>query len=275
MVDCNRPFPATASLNLLVETCTVALSALNEDATDIADYPTADISVLRTDFISLLSILYAATTKVALSLKPSDPHHKASLVPLKDLTNNVSALVHSVRLIRRQEGFTIAKEYEVTTRDAVTAIRSLAQTLLSSSSNSTASEEYLMKAGGVHEIIEAARKPGVLSTNNREAVRKMWQRDHGSLVDGFEEIKEICEPSEDQGHDEDDEDFFDDGWAELDASSKQKLSPREIQRAEKVRTTSTRFLVNKLTISARYAPSRNSVSCCTSASLATPSPPHH
>ncbi|KAF8964683.1 hypothetical protein BDZ97DRAFT_1904344 [Flammula alnicola] len=221
---------ATLSLVLLVESCNAAVKGLSEEANDIGDYPTSDFTILRTDFISLLSILYAATTKVALSLKPSAPQHKASLVPLKDISNNVAALVHSIRLMRLKEGVTVVREYESVAHNVISSIRALGQTLQSSPSDGTASEEYLVRTGEVHELIDTARKSGGLSLNNRDAVRKIWLRDHDSLVDGAEEIQEMCKPSSA----DEEEGAFDDGWEELGISSNQKLSPAELDRTAKV-----------------------------------------
>ncbi|KDR81609.1 hypothetical protein GALMADRAFT_239668 [Galerina marginata CBS 339.88] len=223
---------ATLSLTLVQESCTAALSALSESVHD-PDYPTAAFSTLRTDFLSLLSILYAATTKVALSLKPSAPHHKASLIPLKDLSNNVAALVHSIRLMRLQEGVTVLEEYVTVARNVISAIRSLSQTLLQDD-EANPTEEYLIRTGEVHELIENVRKSGGLSLNNRDAVRRLWARELDSLLDGYAEIQEICKPSESSDQDVEEEDAFDDGWEELGLSSDQKLSSTEADRAAKV-----------------------------------------
>jgi len=221
---------ATSLLTLLVESCTAALNAFSLSE-GLEDHLSADFSTLRTDFISILSILYSATTKIALSLKPSSPQYKASLVPLQDVSNNVAALVHSIRLMRVREGTTVLKEYENIAQNVVIAVRSLAQCLLDES-RGNANEEYLVKTGEVHELIDRVRKPGGLSLNNRDAVRRSWLQDSGSLADAYEEIQEICKAAD---LDVEDEEEFGDGWDELGISSDKKLSASELDRAQKVR----------------------------------------
>ncbi|KAF4614908.1 hypothetical protein D9613_003055 [Agrocybe pediades] len=225
---------ATLALTLLVESCTAALNSLtSREGPD--DHPSVDFPTLRTDFISILSIIHAATTKIALSLKPSSPTHKASLVPLKDITNNVAALVHSIRLMRFREGVTIMKEYENLARNVITAVQSLAQTLLVDGAGGSG-EDYLVQTGEVHETIDRARKPGGLSLDNRDAVRRSWTSDHGSLVDAYEELQDICKAADSSAEGDDDEDQLGDGWDELGFSSDKKLSASELDRAQKVQS---------------------------------------
>lgn len=223
-------------MTLVLESCNNALTALSEQKGDSEDYPTTDFATLRTDFISLLSIIHSAVTKVALSLKPTSPQHKASLVPLRDLTNNVAALVHSIRLMRQKQGLTVMKEYESVAKNVISAIRSLVQSLLSPPvDQSLSTKEYLVRTGEVHEIIDRVRKAGGLSLSNRDAVQKIWLQDHDSLQDGAEEIKEMCKSAGSNTENEDEDgDAFYDGWEELGVDSNRKLSPDELDRAEKV-----------------------------------------
>jgi hypothetical protein len=227
---------ATLSLTLVLESCNNALTALSEQSDDNEGYPTADFITLRTDFISLLSIIHSAATKVALSLKPTSPQHKASLVPLRDLTNTVAALVHSIRLMRRKQGLTLMKEYESVAENVISAIRSLVQSLLSPPvDQSLSTKEYLVRTGEVHEIIDRVRKAGSLSLSNRDAVQKIWLQDYDSLQDGAEEIKGMCKPAGSNTENEDEDgDVFYDGWEELGVDSNRKLSLDELDRAEKV-----------------------------------------
>ncbi|KAF8163300.1 hypothetical protein B0H34DRAFT_795026 [Crassisporium funariophilum] len=233
---------ARLALDLVLENCKAALSALAQAGTEASqkqdNHASTDFATLRTDFLSILSLLHAASTKIALVLKPSSPQHKAALVPLRDISNNVAALVHSIRLMRQDQGATLLKDYEFVARNVIGAIESLTQTFLtnhaSTSNTVKAMEDYLVRTGGVHDLIDMARKPGALPLTNREAVRKRWQQDHDSLVDGAEEIQEICATV---GPDElEADDFADDGWDELGLASKQTLSAVELDRAEKVRS---------------------------------------
>jgi len=180
-------------------------------------------------FLSLLSLIHASSTKVALALKPSSPQYKAALTPLKDLSNNVAALVHSIHLMRRDQSATVLKEYTSLVQTVIEAVESLAQMVLDGSET----EEYLVRTGTVHDLIDMARKPGGLSLTSRDAARKRWLQNHESIVDGAEEIQQLCKPASSEDL-EDDDDFIDDGWEELGISSTIKLSSAELDRTEKV-----------------------------------------
>ena len=227
-------FLARNALALVVENCKAALIAIDEEAQD--SYPSSDFPTLRKDFLSLLSLIHASSTKVALALKPSSPQYKAALSPLKDLSNNVAALTHSIRLMRRGQSATILKEYTSLLQNVIGAIESLAQMFLDPTT--TATEEYLIRTGTIHDLIDIARKPGGLSMTSRDAVRKRWLQNHESIVDGAEEIQQICNPTDTQG-----DDFIDDGWEELGINST-TLSPSELDRTEKVGSSSFPSLNN-------------------------------
>ena len=198
-----------------------------------SSYPSSDFPTLRIDFLSLLSLIHASSTKVALALKQPSPQYKASLTSLKDLSNNVAALVHSICLMRRDQSATLLKEYTSLVQNVVWAVKSLAQTFLDSTA--TATEEYIVRAGTIHDLIDMARKPGGLSMTSRDAVRKKWLQNHESIVDGAEEIQQVCSPKDD--------DFIDDGWEELGINS-EKLSPPELDRTEKVGSSSFPSFIN-------------------------------
>jgi hypothetical protein len=212
------------SLSLLVENCKAALVAIDNSDELAQETTSTDFPTLRRDFLSLHSLIHASSTKVALALKPSSPQYKAALTPLKDLSNNVAALIHSIRLMRRDQSTTILKEYTSLAQNVIGAVESLAQMFLDSTATAT-EEFYLVRTGTIHDLIDMARKPGGLSVTSREAVRKRWLQNHESIVDGAEEIQQICSPEGD--------DFIDDGWEELGINST-KLSPSELDRTEKV-----------------------------------------
>lgn len=221
---------ARNALTLVVQNCKAALIAIdNSDEPAQDSYPSSDFPTLRKDFLSLLSLMHASSTKVALALKPSSPQYKAALTPLKDLSNNVAALIHSIRLMRRDQSATILKEYTSLVQNVIGAVESLVQMFLDSS---TATEEYLVRTGTIHDLIDMARKPGGLSMTNRDAVRKRWLQNHESIVDGAEEIQQVCSPKDTEG-----DYFIDDGWEELGINST-KLSLSELDRTEKVGSSS-------------------------------------
>ncbi|KAF6765202.1 hypothetical protein DFP72DRAFT_335888 [Ephemerocybe angulata] len=219
------------SLTVLKETCNDALASIAAAdgvvPDDLSDLQDSDFTVIRKDFISLLAYLYSATTKTALSLKPSSPTYSASLTPLKDLSTNVSRLSSNVRLVRKEHGATVLKELQSSAQTVVSAIQNLAQTLLTVSSPEKEGEEYLAKVGEIHHAIEQIRGTGGLSNNNVAAVHKVWLADQASLVDALQELKEIAESGED-GED------FDDGWNELGVEPSPKLTEEELRRLNKV-----------------------------------------
>lgn len=144
--------------------------------------------------------------------------------------------------MRVKEGSTVTQEYEKVARGVINAVRSLGITLTSSSKTSTGStQEYLVRTGEIHELIDTVKKSDGLSLNNCDAVRRIFTRDHESLKDAAEELQEICKPMDENGSDDDGEDDFDDGWTELGISSNNKLSPSELSVAEKVSFVSVRF----------------------------------
>ena len=228
---CNLMTPFNLELNLVVESCKAALIAIDNDEPAHDSYPSSDFPTLRKDFLALLSLIHASSTKVALALKPSSPQYKAALIPLKDLSNNVAALVHSIRLMRRDQSATMLKEYTSLVQTVIGAVEYLAQTFLDSTGG-TVSEEYLVRTGTVHDLIDMARRPGSLSLTSRDAVRKRWQQNHESIVDGAEEIQQVCRPA--SSEDPEADDFIDDGWEELGINPTEKLSPTELERTEKV-----------------------------------------
>lgn len=203
----------------------------NRDSNSRTDNP-SDLHTVLADFISLLSLLHGATTKIALSLKPSSPAYNAALIPLKEIADRVPALSHVISLIDQSYGATLLKEVEFITIDVLESIKSLTQTLLETTKLNTTSigtntEMYLVRTGAVHDTIEKARAQNGVSRENLAAVRKLWVRDHDSLIDALEEAREICD-SVDSLSDE-----SDNGWDELGIST-EKLKPAELERANKV-----------------------------------------
>jgi hypothetical protein len=218
------------TLNLVGETCSAALRAFVDETHVDDDHPAiVDFTTLRTDFLSILSLLYAASTKVALALKPgASDYHPAAIIPLKDLANNVAALTHSVRLMNQTQGRTLLAEYKDVAQNTIRSIGHFADGLHSSISQSCEDGNYLVAVNKVHVLIESAKRPGALSLDNKAAVRKKWLQDNDSLLDGAEEIRQMSNPT--------DEESFDDGWEELGLNPKQEFSPEEKARLEMVRS---------------------------------------
>ena len=239
------------------ENCKAVLAGLAGKLEDInEDYPATEFSTLRTDFLSILSLLYAASTKVALALKPdAKAHHAAALVPLRDLSNNVAALLYSIRLMRQTQGSTLLAEYENIARDIISSIEHFAEGLHNSLSQANSNDHFVAVAK-VHELIDNAKKSGAMSLDNKTAVRKKLIQDHETLMDVAEEIEEMRQSSG-----PDDEEGFDDGWEELGLKSNQELSQEERDRLEKVSITNRSFVSNPLFCSRCKLLSNSPISC--------------
>ncbi|KAJ7774823.1 hypothetical protein B0H16DRAFT_1880040 [Mycena metata] len=224
---------AVVSLALVVETCNAALGSAPPPPT------VESIDVLHKDLLSLLSLLYAATTKLSLSLKPSGPTYSASLSPLKDLADRVSALFHCANLfVPDTHGATLVREVHSLVRDVIESIRALAQTFLDieasglRQSSGQAGDEYMVRTATVHSVLDRAR---ALSANNLLAVRKRWSEDAASLDDGFHEVADMVEEAQSADDlEEDPDEMFDDGWGEIGFGKGQKMNPEELERTKKV-----------------------------------------
>lgn len=159
---------------------------------------------------------------------------------MKELSDRVAALPHCVRLLQTDHGRTLAAEANAIARDVLEAIKSLAQTFITidaegSSSRGEAGDEYLIRTGTVHDIIDKARGQNGFSRDNVASVKKIWKRNQESLDDGVNEVRETLENAENGQEPTEEEDDFDDGWAELGISSNVKPSAIELERIKKVR----------------------------------------
>jgi hypothetical protein len=132
-------------------------------------------------------------------------------------------------------GATLTKEAVATVRDVIEAIQALVQTFLAlqinaGSGTGKAGEEYMVRTGAVHDLIDKAKRAEGLSEDNLGAVRKKWTENRGALEDGFREVGEMIEEAEET--EDDDED--DDGWDELGLGKGTKMNLDELERTKKV-----------------------------------------
>ncbi|KAG5221281.1 Grap2 and cyclin-D-interacting-domain-containing protein [Salix suchowensis] len=190
--------------------------------------------IIQKDLSSLLSLIYEAATKLALSLKPSSPTYSASLTPIREISERVAAVAHCVLFIDPNlHGATLFKEAVETVKDVIEATSSLADAFLAAASTPNPRDEYLSRTGTVHELAEKAKN---LSLSNVLAVQKRWKQDRASLDDAVSELHDMLEQAEaDDGTEQLDADF-DDGWAEFGIGSDKKLEVDELARAKKAYT---------------------------------------
>ncbi|KAL0581753.1 hypothetical protein V5O48_000335 [Marasmius crinis-equi] len=213
-------------LKVCLETCNAALDHISNKNTRALENngdPRPSLAVIHKDFISLLSLIYASTTKLALVLKPSSPTYSAAVTPLNDLIKHISALSHCVKLFSPDEdGSVLTQEAS----DVATGVIEAMKAFLKALSEAGQSGEYLVRVGTIHDLIETARSSSGLSKDNISAVRKKWIEDTEPLEDGVRELKELIDNAGD--------DEGDDGWDELGLEPDVPLSEKEADRASKV-----------------------------------------
>jgi hypothetical protein len=205
------------SLTYTQTTCKDALSVL----ADAFDDPPQQLGTIHKDLLSFFKLLRASTTRVALSLKPGSPAYKASLAPLKEVSDQIAGLTHAVRLFHRSFGKTLRAEVVATATDIIQSISQFLQGYV----DGDTSDGYLARVGTIHDLIDTACAQ--LSHSNASAVQKKWTQNQESLEDGITEVEEILR---DKG-----EDDFDDGWDELGLSD-EKITPEEIERTKNAST---------------------------------------
>lgn len=239
-----------ASLTLLTQNCAHSIAALGTKS-DAQELP---LSALRTDFISLLSVIYSNTTKLSIALNPSNPTYSAAVIPLKDLITYTSTLASNASsFIPNVHGRALTAEIHSTARSVLTALQELVHahlSLLIKPANNddvavpipykNGGDAYLAKTGVVHELIAQAKadEPQGLSRSNLIAVRKRWQEHLGIISDAAATLEIEAFPLADG---DDDDNDFDDGWddPELGFTMSGKLSPEQVELAKTVRAHSS------------------------------------
>lgn len=156
----------------------------------------------------------------------------------------------------RTHGATLAKEVKGAAKEVVGAVRDLVQTFLAIATSPDTDEhqdEYLIKAGTVHDLIERARGPDGISKDNLIAVRKKWAEDKAVMDDALKEMGEMIEEAEaDDDREEAEGESDEDGWDELGLSSK-KMDKHELKRAKAVSNSNNPAIAGMLMIGGRPA----------------------
>ncbi|TFL07610.1 hypothetical protein BDV98DRAFT_558149 [Pterulicium gracile] len=203
------------------------------DSTTNTD-PLPELSVLHGDLISLLSLLYAACTKIALVLNPSSPAFKAAADPLNDALKHRIGLSHCLSIYNSPNskyGETLRAEVEHEISDVLDALKSFAEVqtkVVQGAKRALGSKagdaERFMRVGAVHDMIDKAKK---VSKDNVEAVRKRWEQDKAILEDSMREVEEALE--EEAGEDEED-----DGWDELGLGGSSEMTNEDRERTTQI-----------------------------------------
>lgn len=217
----------------MLETCISAKESISSHPRS-HNIEAPSLPALRSDLLALCSFVYGLVTKLSLALKPSSPTYSASLGPLKDISERIAALSHCINMFNDSiHGATLTREMVSVVIDVMTAVQALAATFLEiEESSSRTGDDYLVRAGAVHSLIEMARSSDGLPKDNLTAVRRCWLKDAGTLEDGVREVGEMIENAQNGTNETEIDD--DDGWDELGIEPSQPLTDEELKRTKKV-----------------------------------------
>lgn len=221
-------------LQLLLQVCNDALKKLTRLPQD-DQQAVIPLETLQHDFGSILTLIYGATTKVALTMKPSSPTYRAACAPLSDLANNTMKLGHCASLFHSQNyGKALSKEVAHSSQDIIDAVKVLGKTLADPDSSETgqAGDEYMHRTGAIHAVIDHARSSNGVSHTNMEAVKKAWKQNEAGLEDAMSEAEQMASGT--IGEDVEDDDEFDDEFDDLGFGSTRKMNEQEIAVAKTV-----------------------------------------
>ncbi|SJL00391.1 uncharacterized protein ARMOST_03704 [Armillaria ostoyae] len=220
---------AISSVKKAIGTCDAALDLLSQSS-QAEDVPPPELAVIHQDFLSLLLLIYGSTTKLSLAMKPKAPTYSAALSSLKDISDHISALAHCTNMLLPEiHGATLVQEFNNICIDVTKSVKSLLAIFDASETRALESgDEYLVKTGEIHHLIDKARSSSGdgLSVDNLSAVRKKWHQDSGPLDDGLKELNDMIEYGG-----EDDED---DEWDELGLGSVKCADEKELERTKQV-----------------------------------------
>lgn len=214
-----------------------ALLSARELAGNESQSSHSSLATVRTDFISLLSLIYSHTTRVGLSFKPpiTPP---AAIKTLEELTSDLGRLASCALSFPASAGKTFCKEFIWAAQEVVECVKGLASGVLASFSDRTVPrDEYLRRVGVVHASVE--RLKAFLPVDQAAAVGKAWKSNSEAINDALGECKELMEQvdgGEDQGME--DEEEGGDGWDELlgDQNDGRPLDEIELERVKQVST---------------------------------------
>ncbi|OCH93371.1 hypothetical protein OBBRIDRAFT_885514 [Obba rivulosa] len=215
---------ALETLRLFSEACTVSITALQQPLS--ASSSSLTCAVLRKDFLSLLTLVYTSTTKLTLTLRPSEPSYTAASGPLRDLAQHISSLT-TCAILFDAHGATLSREVRTVAKEVIEALRCLSENFVNQGG-----QDYLVATGTVHDVVSQAQQS--LSTDNISAVKKRWMSDRSMLDDVLDEVAYMIETHGAGDEEDEDEGDLDDEWDELGLGAKKKMSEAELSRTKKV-----------------------------------------
>ncbi|KEP48962.1 Grap2/cyclin-D-interacting protein [Rhizoctonia solani 123E] len=221
-------------LQQAIFSCATSLDALKASRTQAPQIPEDKPSPedVRSDFISILTLLYARSTSLTLVLNAGS--YSAVREPLTEITRDVTRLAHCAGLFI-VSGPTIRSEATWAAEEVINCIQTYLISFTRSKASATPPEEakttLMLRVGSIHNTIDRIKTS--FSVDNRVAVIKRWQSDASHLDDAMREVKEMIEEAESDNPEKDENDF-DDGWGEILDGPVSKLAVHEVEAAKKV-----------------------------------------
>lgn len=215
---------ATAALAAAAKTASAGIEAL--DAPANVDTTTPELAVLRKDYVSLMTMLYNAVTKIALALRPGQadgPAYQAALQPIADLGSATVALSACTTFFSAAtHGSALCTRARQLATDVLRAVQQLAAGL-----EDEDGATLYVRTGAVHEAIDRARAQ--LPASELDAVRATFIANQACLDDGLPEVQGLIDG------DGDDAEQDSDGWGELAEEFGEDFAPSKLTPAERKR----------------------------------------
>ncbi|EJU00724.1 hypothetical protein DACRYDRAFT_23082 [Dacryopinax primogenitus] len=236
----------TAALGKTSSLCNLGLKALrapNAQAPQSAgELP--PLTVLRTDYVSLLSLLYNRALSLSLALKPPITSAAVTKV-LSDVNDDLGRFTNcTLSIDDERHGSEMKKQMRWGAEEVLEGVQRTVDSALQAV-NSGAVEEGdkrdLIPVAALLSAIESLKWR--LPKDNTDAILRRWEMDSAALDDGVRETREMIEEGDeraqkaggdaDEPEEEDEEDAG--GWDELgDGFGNEVLSGQELDRVKKV-----------------------------------------
>ncbi|KAF8742974.1 Grap2 and cyclin-D-interacting, partial [Rhizoctonia solani] len=224
-----------AALQQAIFSCATSLDALKASRSQVPQTPEDNPSPedVRSDFISILTLLYARSTSLTLVLNADS--YSAAREPLIEIARDVSRLAHCAGLFS-VFGPTMRSEAVWASEEVIDSMQTYLITFTRSKVTDASPAEskaaLMLRVGSIHNTID--RVKASLSADNRASVAKRWQSDASHIDDAMREVKEMIEEAESDDPVQNDEEDFEDGWGEILGDQASKLATHEVETAKKV-----------------------------------------
>ena len=191
------PVEAIEALTQTSVACAASLDALKglEYGDTSSNVERSSLSVIRTDFMSLLALIRAHSTTLSLAFKPP-PSYNAVPRPLSDLRKDVTKITGCLRILAAsKQGATFfgqVRSQAIAIVDAVQyLVRNFVQTASADPSLSNDDKTYLLRMGSLHAAIDECKAS--LPSDNLGAVMHSWRSNSNVIKDALIEYEELSQ----------------------------------------------------------------------------------